>query len=670
MNRSNKGITLIALVVTIIVLLILAGISISMISGQNGILTKAGEAKTRTDFEQIKEELGLAITSASLDYYNEGKTGTLRDYLFSSEGQAKIKSELGTNDITFNSSNHTITYKGIVFTIAEDGTIKSGIEVAEVNPDNLEAEELPADFWIASEGVAYINTKYIEWPEEYGDYGMYYGSYGYYGSNNSFGYIPLPGECQYTRISVPSTVDGEVVTEFNVQNVNNIVYIEIQEGIQEIPELYATKDTIKIIKVQKTTGITESDLREKLTYEFGSTNYTIENSNDNLFYIVKIKEYKTVSEEETESRAVVLTIQSTMENVTTIECNGQSEELVDNKAEFIMTKNGDYQIIGKNAEGEIVGESTCYATKCKIEEYSNIQNSNYTLTQGGLTAVVPAGFAYGTSSNVGTISTGLVITDAVDNGYSIGNEFVWIPVNKDDLTVGNTNKKIAVLQDGSTTDYIGVLYDWERDSTGNTVITQTASSRREPLQDDNESGILMQSDYNAFIESIKKYGGFYIGRYEMGLENNYSKLGVLPANAGRQETSGWNGLYSRAKSYNKTGVTSQMIWGSQFDAMLNFALTNDADKQKVTSTIGNHENPLKTGIWIGPDNLTDKINNIFDLEGNYLEWTQEYGEGRYAYRGWGFVNFWPKAPCIRNGSIYMRTELLCLMLILHICLYT
>ncbi len=298
MYKSRRGITLIALVVTIIVLLILAGISISMISGQNGILTKAGEAKTRTDFEQIKEELGLAITSASLDYYNEGKTGTLRDYLFSSEGQAKIKSELGTNDVTFNSSNHTITYKGIVFTIAEDGTIKSGIEVAEVDPDNLEAEELPADFWIASEGVAYINTKYIEWPEEYGDYGMYYGSYGYYGSNNSFGYIPLPGECQYTRISVPSTVDGEVVTEFNVQNVNNIVYIEIQEGIQEIPELYATKDTIKIIKVQKTTGITESDLREKLTYEFGSTNYTIENSNDNLFYIVKIKNYKWAQNEE------------------------------------------------------------------------------------------------------------------------------------------------------------------------------------------------------------------------------------------------------------------------------------------------------------------------------------------------------------------------------------
>ena len=42
---KNKGITLIALVITIIILLILAGVSISMISGENGILTKATEAK-------------------------------------------------------------------------------------------------------------------------------------------------------------------------------------------------------------------------------------------------------------------------------------------------------------------------------------------------------------------------------------------------------------------------------------------------------------------------------------------------------------------------------------------------------------------------------------------------------------------------------------------------
>ena len=57
--RRNKGITLIALVVTIIVLLILAGISIAMLTGQNGILNKATEAKEKTEAAQKVEEKTL-----------------------------------------------------------------------------------------------------------------------------------------------------------------------------------------------------------------------------------------------------------------------------------------------------------------------------------------------------------------------------------------------------------------------------------------------------------------------------------------------------------------------------------------------------------------------------------------------------------------------------------
>ena len=45
---NNKGITLIALVITIIVLLILAGVSIAMLTGQNGILTQANSSKSTT----------------------------------------------------------------------------------------------------------------------------------------------------------------------------------------------------------------------------------------------------------------------------------------------------------------------------------------------------------------------------------------------------------------------------------------------------------------------------------------------------------------------------------------------------------------------------------------------------------------------------------------------
>ena len=54
--EENTGITLIALVVTIIVLLILAGVSISMLTGQNGILNRAAEAKEKTDQAQKEEQ--------------------------------------------------------------------------------------------------------------------------------------------------------------------------------------------------------------------------------------------------------------------------------------------------------------------------------------------------------------------------------------------------------------------------------------------------------------------------------------------------------------------------------------------------------------------------------------------------------------------------------------
>ena len=59
--REERGITLIALVITIIVLLILAGISIATLTGQNGILSKVKTAKENHIMEQYKEEITLSI---------------------------------------------------------------------------------------------------------------------------------------------------------------------------------------------------------------------------------------------------------------------------------------------------------------------------------------------------------------------------------------------------------------------------------------------------------------------------------------------------------------------------------------------------------------------------------------------------------------------------------
>ena len=62
--KERNGITLIALVVTIIVLLILAGISIMMLTGQNGILNRSAEAKEKTGVAQVDESVKLAISDA------------------------------------------------------------------------------------------------------------------------------------------------------------------------------------------------------------------------------------------------------------------------------------------------------------------------------------------------------------------------------------------------------------------------------------------------------------------------------------------------------------------------------------------------------------------------------------------------------------------------------
>ena len=61
-KKNNKGITLVALVITIIVLLILAGVSLSLVLGENGVLSQAKNAKVKTDTAAAKEKLLLDLS--------------------------------------------------------------------------------------------------------------------------------------------------------------------------------------------------------------------------------------------------------------------------------------------------------------------------------------------------------------------------------------------------------------------------------------------------------------------------------------------------------------------------------------------------------------------------------------------------------------------------------
>jgi hypothetical protein len=67
--KNQKGITLVALVITIIVLLILAGVSLSLVSGGDGILSKASNAVDQNEIASAKEQVELVVAEKQTDYY-------------------------------------------------------------------------------------------------------------------------------------------------------------------------------------------------------------------------------------------------------------------------------------------------------------------------------------------------------------------------------------------------------------------------------------------------------------------------------------------------------------------------------------------------------------------------------------------------------------------------
>ena len=85
--KKSKGITLIALVITIIVLLILAGVSISLVVGDNGVLTQATNSVEANRDAKAKEEVEMAWAGATADYWNDwaGDTSTTVDEDFYTE---------------------------------------------------------------------------------------------------------------------------------------------------------------------------------------------------------------------------------------------------------------------------------------------------------------------------------------------------------------------------------------------------------------------------------------------------------------------------------------------------------------------------------------------------------------------------------------------------------
>ena len=108
-DRKESGITLVALVITIIVLLILAGVSIALVVGDNGVLSKAKDAKTGSIVAEEKEQVDLAYSSALTKNLGAAVTAeNLQDELDESVGSGKTTvSEDGNNlNVLFNETGH------------------------------------------------------------------------------------------------------------------------------------------------------------------------------------------------------------------------------------------------------------------------------------------------------------------------------------------------------------------------------------------------------------------------------------------------------------------------------------------------------------------------------------------------------------------------------------
>ena len=79
--KSNKGITLVALVITIIVLLILAGVSISLVVGDNGVLTQASNASEKTDIAKAKEAVEQGVSSLQGTFVDSWSANTAQTFI-------------------------------------------------------------------------------------------------------------------------------------------------------------------------------------------------------------------------------------------------------------------------------------------------------------------------------------------------------------------------------------------------------------------------------------------------------------------------------------------------------------------------------------------------------------------------------------------------------------
>ena len=333
--------------------------------------------------------------------------------------------------------------------------------------------------------------------------------------------------------------------------------------------------------------------------------------------------------------------------------------------------------------GTINDEETSRVQDLVLEdnEYMHVE-----LDASGDQVPVPNGFVGSSATGENEIDTGFVIyegeeevTDSnVQTAQTSRNQYVWVPVPDSSKFYGTDANgkrwgKIYKFTTGtnpdSTFDEVTGTYanNWsETNGVMRISSTSSTSSFREPdvvigsgstvydmdsrlrtlglgAETTHEFLMQLEKEFNKMIDSVEKYGGFYIGRYETG--NLNQDVAVVQKGNTNIASVDWYTMYNKCKTLSdeNNNIETSMIWGNQWDRTLMWLIESGAKtKEEIiddSSSWGNYVNATftysnssggtstknsgsGTRIPTGGTEYT-KANNIYDLAGNVTDWTME-----------------------------------------------
>ena len=610
--NGKNGITLIALVITIIVLLILAGVTIATLTGDNGILTKAQNAKEKNAQKTVEEQINLAVQASKI---NEGLVID-KDIL---------EQELTNNGIEITKSENdelpwTVKKDGYVYTISENGEIKEkeGIAITtgdiEILKGSTEGKKVSAQILSGETGT-------IKW--------------------------------EHTGNITLSATEGNEVTV----NVNSNANAGDTATITARIDGKTYQDSINVKIVTQVTSVTAEKIEVSIGDKKKIEKITAMPENAEGIEVTSYVSQDTTKVTVDEKTGEVTGVQEG-ETTVTISAKGKlSGAVVTGTCSVKVTKLDHSEVVVPTitATGNL-------ANKPNIKE---VREGNIPIPQGyNYIKGDKIGGAVITDAATGVEKTGnefvWVPVDKISKMAST--DIGGTDANR------NTNYR-GVLYNWNTDATGNTAYDWSADSTSYREPANLSSSYDSTSTNSSWTSTLYQEEYNKMIKSVSQYGGFYVGRYEMSLnsetKNAESKYGATSANASDTDTNQWYGLYNKAKTYApeknsdntenaSQKVVSSMIWGSQYDAMLKWMKGNKINVTSSSPTdlsIGNtsrNTTRVTGGANNGQTVSKDKLSNIYDLLGNSIEWTQEANDTYYRVRRGGTYDF-SLAPSFRFG---------------------